>query len=276
RDPPPQQGQGQGPVGGPGVQVAQPGPLGDPPGDRALARPGRAVAGHGHLGAALDGLVPAQPDHPHLASLLDRSASEAQSTRWPAGDLAGSGGAGALVGRPAGQLQGGQGGAEGVAARDPDAQGAAAALELVVDGQVLDVDPGRAEGGEHRGGARAWTTARVLPGRSAMWTTTSRRPRGEEPGLVGMRSRADRAAASSSRRPSRAPSAMGLRSTSSRLGSTSRAATMLGPLVAQMSTQRSGSLAATLVVSRKPLATRRRNAAGESTWATAAIRAGAG
>jgi hypothetical protein len=48
---------------------------------------------------------------------------------------------------------------------------------------------------------------------------------------------------------------------------------MLGPLVAQMSTQRSGSLAATRVVSRKPLATRRRSAAGDSTWATAPIRA---
>ena len=44
---------------------------------------------------------------------------------------------------------------------------------------------------------------------------------------------------------------------------------MLGPLVAQMSTHRSGSLAATRVVSRNPLATSRRRAAGDSTWATA-------
>ena len=48
---------------------------------------------------------------------------------------------------------------------------------------------------------------------------------------------------------------------------------MLGPLVAQMSTHRSGSLAATRVVSRNPLATSRRRAAGDSTWATAPMRA---
>jgi len=77
----------------------------------------------------------------------------AQGRRVPARRAlpGGSGGAGALVGGPAGQLEGGDGGGGGVAARDPDPQGAAAALELVVDGEVLDVDPGRAEGVEHGG-----------------------------------------------------------------------------------------------------------------------------
>src|SRR4029450_8823109 len=64
-----------------------------------------------------------------------------------------SGGAGAFVGGPAGHLQGGDGGGEGVTAGDPDPQGAAAALQLVVDGQVLHVDPGRAEGVEDGGEA---------------------------------------------------------------------------------------------------------------------------
>src|SRR3712207_8582765 len=56
------QGQGEGAVGRPGVQVAQAGPLGDPPGDGALARPGRAVDGDDDVGGSLDGLVSAQPD----------------------------------------------------------------------------------------------------------------------------------------------------------------------------------------------------------------------
>jgi hypothetical protein len=107
RDPPPQQGEREGPVGGPGVQIAEPGPLGDPPGDGALPRPGRPVDGDDHVAASLDGLVPAQPDHPHLASYptmvpatvrRDPTAgpapglaaptvvpTEAQSTRWPGG-----------------------------------------------------------------------------------------------------------------------------------------------------------------------------------------------